>query len=226
MTAALELRKRTIFKRCLWVSGLLGAQHQIQLLIFRRTQPGGTDRGAFLQMDFKRKKTVLTFHHCTSFIPKQAAKGISALWKFKEKHHAHMETHGWKNNNLYAGISKRTYSHLKGNLYSPKQNSESPNISVKSMLYNNIHIGTCNIFQELFSECSPTKCDFLHNLFTCFHFFLLTSYEIAIFISVASRFCMFTLNKNRSSKRMQKKVSSVWELPLWQEVEPLQIFSC
>lgn len=151
---------------------------------------------------------MLAFHHCISFIPKQAAKGISALWKFKEKHHVHMETHRWKNNNLYAEISKRTYSHLKGN--SPKQNSESPNISVKSMTYNNIYFSTCNIFQELFSECIPTKCDFSHKLFTCFHFFLLTSYETAIFISVASRFCMLVLNKNRSSKRMQKKVSSVW----------------
>lgn len=75
--------------------------------------------------------------------------------------------------------------------------------------------------KTVFKSCSVNA--FLQNaiscintLFTCFHFFLLTSYaevffsfqtlnyEIAIFISVASRFCMFVLNKNRS-KRMQKK---------------------
>lgn len=130
MTVALELRNRTIFKRCLWVSGLPGVLHQIHVLIFRSTQPGGTDSGPFLKW-ILRGKTLLAFYHCASFIPKQAAKGISALWKFKEKHHVHMETHRWKNNNLYAEISKRTCSHLKRNLCSPTTQKKSKYI-VKS----------------------------------------------------------------------------------------------
>lgn len=85
-------------------------------------------------------------------------------------------------------------------------------------MYNNIQISTQNVFQEQFSECIPTKCDFLHkyviHLFSllpthqlCLDIFSFQThnYEIAIFISVTSRFYMFVLNKNGSSKRMQKK---------------------
>ncbi|KAM9619578.1 uncharacterized protein ACIBXB_019583 [Morphnus guianensis] len=55
----------------------------------------------------------------------ETAKGICALWKLKEKYQVHMETHRWKNNNLYAEISKRTCTHLKGKLCSPRKNSKS-----------------------------------------------------------------------------------------------------
>ena len=100
--------------------------------------------------DSKKYAGLRSHNDRASFIAKETAEGICALWKLKEKYQVHMETPRWRNNNLRAEISKRTCAHLPGKLCSPRKNSKSEYVSALKREKN---------FLELFSECLPTKCD-------------------------------------------------------------------
>lgn len=151
MTVLLGLRNRIIFKRCLWVSGLPGVHIKYTSSSSEEHRQVGQIEVPSLKQILREKKMCCLQSHNdrVPFIPKETAKGICALWKFKEKYQVHMGTHRWGNNNLRAEISKRTCAYLKGTLCSPRKNSKSEYISA---------LKTAKNFHELFSL--PPKCDF------------------------------------------------------------------
>lgn len=162
MTVLLGLSNRIIFKRCLWVSGLPGAH--IKYTSLSSEEHSQVRHTQVHSSDCKRAKNELAFGHtmmvCLSYQKRRqresvhcgdSRKNTKSMWKL-----------------IGGGTITYTLRFQKGSVFTWKvsyvlQEKKQNQTTVKRNICQHLRqqkISTTKNFQELFSECLPTKCGF------------------------------------------------------------------